>query len=103
MAPGGSSYTSNQRTALESPSPQISYGRPIPAVGATSPFNIPALPPPAAVDRLVQVYVDFVQIMLPILHMPTFERQLKKVREKSADVQESDIFFVLMVLGEFGV
>lgn len=103
MAPGGSSYTSNQRTALESPSPQISYGRPIPAVGATSPFNIPALPPPAAVDRLVQVYVDFVQIMLPILHMPTFERQLKKVREKSADVQESDIFFVLMVLGKFGV
>lgn len=63
-------------------------------------MNIPALPPPAAVDRLVQVYVDFVQIMLPILHMPTFERQLKRVRERSADVQESDIFFVLMVLGK---
>jgi hypothetical protein len=102
MAPGGPSHTSNQRTALESPSPQISYGRPIPPAGASSPLNIPALPPPAAVDRLVQVYVDFVQIMLPILHMPTFERQLKKVREKSADVQESDIFFVLMVLGESG-
>ena len=64
-------------------------------------MNIPALPPPAAVDRLVQVYVDFVQIMLPIIHMPTFERQLHRVRERSADVQESDIFFVLMVLGQF--
>ena len=63
-------------------------------------MNIPALPPPAAVDRLVQVYVDFVQIMLPILHMPTFERQLQRVRERSADIQESDIFFVLMVLGK---
>lgn len=100
MAPGGPSYTSNQRTALESPSPQISYSRPVPPASATSPLNIPALPPPAAVDRLVQVYVDFVQIMLPILHMPTFERQLRRVREKSTDVQESDIFFVLMVLGE---
>ncbi len=65
-----------------------------------SPANVPALPPPAAVDRLVQVYVDFVQIMLPILHMPTFEKMLARVRGKSADVTDVDIFFVLMVLGE---
>lgn len=97
MVPAGSPYTSNQRTSLESPSPKLPPSRP----SATSPpLNIPALPPPAAVDRLVQVYIDFVQIMLPILHMPTFERQLQRVREKSADVQESDIFFVLMVLGK---
>lgn len=60
--------------------------------------NIPALPPPAAVDRLVQVYVDFVQIMLPILHMPTFAQQLARVRDRSDDATEADVFFVLMVL-----
>lgn len=60
--------------------------------------NIPALPPPAAVDRLVQVYVDFVQIMLPILHMPTFAAQLARVRDRSDDATEADVFFVLMVL-----
>lgn len=96
--PAASPYTSNQRTSLESPSPRPLPSRP---TGASPPMNIPALPPPAAVDRLVQVYVDFVQIMLPIIHMPTFERQLQRVRERSADVQESDIFFVLMVLGQF--
>ncbi|GHJ84615.1 hypothetical protein NliqN6_1017 [Naganishia liquefaciens] len=95
LAPAASPYTSNQRTSLESPSPKAQPNRP---TGAPPPMNIPALPPPAAVDRLVQVYVDFVQIMLPILHMPTFERQLQRVRERSADIQESDIFFVLMVL-----
>jgi len=63
-------------------------------------IDIPALPPPAAVDRLVQVYVDFVQIMLPILHMPTFGDMLIRVRDRSEDVSEADIFFVLMVLGE---
>ncbi len=64
------------------------------------PLSVPALPPPAAVDRLVQVYVDFVQIMLPILHMPTFQKMLARVRGKSPDVTDADIFFVLMVLGE---
>jgi hypothetical protein len=63
------------------------------------PISVPALPPPAAVDRLVQVYVDFVQIMLPILHMPTFQKMLTRVRGKSPDVTDADIFFVLMVLG----
>jgi hypothetical protein len=62
------------------------------------PVDIPALPPPAAVDRLVQVYVDFVQIMLPILHMPTFREMLVRVRDRAEDVSEADIFFVLMVL-----
>lgn len=65
---------------------------------ARRPVDIPALPPPAAVDRLVQVYVDFVQIMLPILHMPTFRDQLVRVRDRAEDVSEADIFFVLMVL-----
>jgi hypothetical protein len=64
------------------------------------PISVPALPPPAAVDRLVQVYVDFVQIMLPIMHMPTFQKMLARVRGKSPDVTDVDIFFVLMVLGE---
>jgi hypothetical protein len=68
--------------------------------GRKRPIDIPALPPPAAVDRLVQVYVDFVQIMLPILHMPTFREMLDRVRDRSSDVSEADIFFVLMVLGE---
>jgi hypothetical protein len=48
----------------------------------------------------VQVYVDFVQIMLPIMHMPTFQKMLARVRGKSPDVTDVDIFFVLMVLGE---
>ncbi|KAJ9098545.1 hypothetical protein QFC19_006313 [Naganishia cerealis] len=96
-----SPYTSNQRSTLDSPSPDISHRHPNPvAASPVPPISIPALPPAAAVDRLVQVYVDFVQIMLPILHMPTFEKQLGRVREKSSDVQESDIFFVLMVLGQ---
>ncbi|KAJ9104586.1 hypothetical protein QFC21_002084 [Naganishia friedmannii] len=95
----GSLYTTNQRTALDSPSPNIPHRNPNLVVASpVRPISIPALPPAAAVDRLVQVYVDFVQIMLPILHMPTFEKQLVRVREKSLDVQESDIFFVLMVL-----
>ncbi|KAJ9115135.1 hypothetical protein QFC22_005465 [Naganishia vaughanmartiniae] len=86
-------------TALHDSSPDISRQSTQPVIASTPrPRNIPALPPAAAVDRLVQVYIDFVQIMLPILHMPTFEKQLKRVRDKSADVQESDIFFVLMVL-----
>lgn len=96
-----SPYIVNQRTVIDSPSPGMSYRQSDPVVGSpVPPRSIPALPPAAAVDRLVQVYVDFVQIMLPILHMPTFEKQLVRVREKSPNVQSSDIFFVLMVLGK---
>lgn len=90
---GYSSSSGNGGRHGHSPSsPNPSYFR------SAKPVNIPALPPPAAVDRLVQVYVDFVQVMLPILHMPTFQLQLERVRDKSPDVTESDIFFVLMVL-----
>lgn len=91
----------NQRQALDSPSPDMYFRKPEPVIASpVRPRSIPALPPAAAVDRLVQVFVDFVQIMLPILHMPTFEKQLGRVRERSPDIQESDIFFVLMVLGK---
>lgn len=93
--PSGSTYSPHhqQSRTISPPSASRHDQRP--------PISVPALPPPAAVDRLVQVYVDFVQIVYPILHMPTFHKQLARVRNRSADVQHADIFFVLMVLGEF--
>jgi hypothetical protein len=35
--------------------------------------------------------------------MPTFREMLVRVRDRSDDVSEPDIFFVLMVLGEWDV
>lgn len=55
-----------------------------PASPQSSPLHqipIPALPPAPAVERLVQVYIDHVQIMLPILHMPTFREMLLRVQD----------------------
>ena len=61
-------------------------------------FAVPPLPPQGAVERLVTAYVDFVGIVAPILHIPTLMKQIQKVRE-GRDVEQSDIFVVMMVLG----
>lgn len=62
-------------------------------------ITIPPLPPQPAVERLVAAYVDFVGVTGPIIHIPTLGRQLVKIRE-GTDVEEGDIFVVMMVLGE---
>lgn len=63
-------------------------------------FCIPPLPPPQAAERLVAAYVDFVGVTAPIIHIPSLGKQLIKIRERR-DVEESDVFVVMMVLGEF--
>ncbi|WVQ65613.1 uncharacterized protein L199_003791 [Kwoniella botswanensis] len=60
-------------------------------------FAIPPLPPQPAVERLVAAYVDFVGVTGPIIHIPSLGKQLMKIRE-GTDVEESDIFVVMMVL-----
>ncbi|WVW84848.1 hypothetical protein I302_106883 [Kwoniella bestiolae CBS 10118] len=60
-------------------------------------FSIPPLPPQPAVERLVAAYVDFVGVTGPIIHIPSLGKQLMKIRE-GTDVEESDIFVVMMVL-----
>jgi hypothetical protein len=67
--------------------------------GKVRQFAIPPLPPQPAVERLVAAYVDFVGVTAPIVHIPTLGRQLTKIREGN-DVEESDVFVVMMVLGE---
>lgn len=62
-------------------------------------FNVPPLPPQPAVERLVAAYVDFVGVTAPIIHIPTLGKQLIKIRE-GRDVEQSDIFVVMMVLGK---
>jgi hypothetical protein len=64
------------------------------------PFSIPPLPPQPAVERLVAAYVDFVGVTAPIIHIPTLGQQLMRIRE-ARDVEESDVFVVMMVLGKF--
>lgn len=62
-------------------------------------FSIPPLPPQPAIERLVAAYVDFVGVTAPIIHIPTLGKQLQKIRD-GRDVEESDVFVVMMVLGE---
>lgn len=62
-------------------------------------FAIPPLPPQPAVERLVAAYVDFVGVTAPIIHIPTLGKQLLKIREGGSDVEESDVFIVMMMLG----
>jgi hypothetical protein len=62
-------------------------------------FSVPPLPPQAAVERLVAAYVDFVGVTAPIIHIPSLGKQLIKIRE-GRDVEQSDIFVVMMMLGE---
>ena len=64
-------------------------------------FAIPPLPPQPAVERLVAAYVDFVGVTAPIIHIPTLGKQLLKIREGGSDVEESDVFIVMMMLGTF--
>lgn len=63
-------------------------------------FAIPPLPPQPAVERLVAAYVDFVGVTAPIIHIPTLGKQLIKIREGGPDVEQSDVFIVMMMLGE---
>ncbi|OCF37183.1 fungal specific transcription factor [Kwoniella heveanensis CBS 569] len=60
-------------------------------------FAIPPLPPQPAVERLVAAYVDFVGVTAPIIHIPSLGQQLVRMRE-GTNVEESDIFVVMMVL-----
>ena len=62
-------------------------------------FAVPPLPPQPAVERLVAAYVDFVGVSAPIVHIPSLGKQLIKIRE-GRDVEQSDVFVVMMVLGE---
>lgn len=61
-------------------------------------FAVPPLPPQPAVERLVAAYVDFIGVTAPIIHIPTLGRQLTKIRE-GHDVEQSDVFVVMMVMG----
>jgi hypothetical protein len=63
------------------------------------PFSVPPLPPQPAIERLVAAFVDFVGVTAPIIHIPTLGQQLQKIRA-GTDVEESDVFVVMMVLGE---
>jgi hypothetical protein len=87
------------RSALHA---QIYPSRP-PSIGNAKPkkraFNVPPLPPQPAVERLVAAYVDFVGVTSPIIHIPSLGKQLIRVRE-GTDVEQSDVFVVMMVLGE---
>jgi len=60
-------------------------------------FQVPPLPPQPAVERLVAAYVDFVGVTAPIVHIPTLGKQISRMRS-GQDVDESDIFVVMMVL-----
>jgi hypothetical protein len=51
------------------------------------------------VERLVAAYVDFVGVTAPIIHIPTLGKQLLKIRNNN-NVEQSDVFIVMMVLGE---
>lgn len=62
-------------------------------------FSVPPLPPQPAVERLVAAYVDFVGVTAPIIHIPTLGKQLIKIRNNT-DVEQSDVFVVMMVLGK---
>lgn len=61
-------------------------------------FAVPPLPPQPAVERLVAAYVDFVGVTAPMIHIPTLGKQLGRVRSGN-DVEQSDIFIVMMMLG----
>lgn len=67
--------------------------------GKAKTFPVPPLPPQPAVERLVAAYVDFVGVSAPIVHIPTLGKQLIKIRE-GRDVEDSDVFVVMMVLGQ---
>lgn len=64
-------------------------------------FAVPPLPPQPAVERLVAAYVDFIGVTAPIIHIPTLGRQLNRIRE-GRDVDESDVFVVMMIMGGSG-
>lgn len=60
-------------------------------------FDIPPLPPKAAVDRLIAAYMDFVGVIAPILYIPQLGKQLQSVRD-DPEVSQGDVFVVMMVL-----
>ena len=63
-------------------------------------FAIPPLPPQPAVERLIAAYTDFVGVTAPMIHVPSLVKQIAKMRE-GRDVEESDVFVVMMILGQF--
>ncbi|WVQ96491.1 hypothetical protein IAU59_003596 [Kwoniella sp. CBS 9459] len=94
----GGPGSSNRRAP--SASPLVSTNSLLPGSGGKlkrRTFAIPPLPPQPAVERLVAAYVDFVGVTAPIIHIPSLGQQLVKMRE-GTNVEESDIFVVMMVL-----
>lgn len=64
-------------------------------------IQIPVLPPRGAIERLLEVYDQYIQFQNQTLHMPSFIRQLTRVLDEPDEASEVDLFFVLMFLGEF--
>lgn len=62
--------------------------------------KIPVLPPRGAIERLVEVYNQYIQFQNQTLHMPSFLKQLTTVLDEPEEATEQDLFFVLMFLGE---
>lgn len=46
-------------------------------MGGRPRVKIPALPPRAAIERLLEVYIEYIQFHSPTLHMPTFLKQVR--------------------------
>lgn len=63
-------------------------------------IKIPVLPPRGAIERLVEVYNQYIQFQNQTLHMPSFLKQLSRVLDEPEEATEQDLFFVLMFLGE---
>lgn len=87
--------------------------------------EIPALPPRGAIERLLEVYNQYIQFQNQTLHMPvriylpspslccteslpdissiaatqSFLKQLSRVLDEPEEATEEDLFFVLMFLG----
>ncbi|KAL7411596.1 fungal-specific transcription factor domain-containing protein [Mrakia frigida] len=61
-------------------------------------ITIPVLPPRGAIERLVEVYNQYIQFQNQTLHMPSFLKQLTRVLDEPEEATEQDLFFVLMFL-----
>lgn len=87
-------YTSSHQT---NPAEGRSSDTP-PAQPAHRPIKIPVLPPRGAIERLLEVYNQFIHFQNQTLHMPSFLKQLSRVLDEPEKATEQDLFFVLMFL-----
>ena len=96
------------RNAATGPSTSSRSGIQLHAGGATpssdknsDSFNVALLPPQTVVLRLLAAFEAFVAVMYPVVHIPTVEKQVMKLRE-AKEAEPDDVFVVMMVLGELG-